>query len=372
MSEEKVLDNERYQENLIYIDRFIAEHFDLDKLPESKLVFTVGTTEVYERVGNRESETELDPKAAEAIRNALEESSKLRSEVLISFNGEKVYHARPKIIVESTLGLRPSTLNADIRLRSDGSFRVETTHSNRLREELRTIAQPNFPYNFFTDNFQLKNKQIDFSDRLIARLEKGNQQFSQLEKTLSIMGMSIQELERKLDLLKQYPPQERQLKSWVTQMNDTFSQAFTQIKVNLEHLTQKLSEAISGKIEQLSSAAINKISGTKEEITRQIGDLAIAKLDSAIRFMVDRFGKSFGDDINTKAWQTKNYMMIASQSSTSVYTRTNQQIIENGQFTVRATQDDLRTLSNLPTDVQNVKQQTLQNQGKTKLNSLKV
>ncbi len=80
---------------------------NLDKFENSTLEIQVGSTKVYEQVGNEVTVNQLQGDTAHQVHLALSDPQELKDSVRITLDGERVFHAKQGELLENKLPLTP-------------------------------------------------------------------------------------------------------------------------------------------------------------------------------------------------------------------------------------------------------------------------
>ena len=131
-----------------------------------------------------------------------------------------------------------------------------------------------------------------------------------------------------------------------------------------------LQVTVVNQVNVTKQAAMGKVAEVRDSVERSFADLSAKALDSANRWLVNKFGKDL-DGSGAKVWTGKDYTFTTSGENTSIFNKSGQEIARDGKLTLAATVQDVSKLSNLPQDVLHVAQKLQHQQSQVAGASLK-
>lgn len=291
---------------------------NLNQFENSTLKIEVGSTKVYERVGNEVTVNKLQGDAAQKVQSALSDPQTLKGSVRITLDGEKVFHAKQGEVLENKLPLTPITPSqsataaqsveanldnkpnvaereigiepqeADIEAQLGASVtpaQVEQTQPETFdvqfevlpavaSETKREFSQPEFTPQSWNDVRNLiasSQPQPGWAENVIFKL-------------LTHQSQQINELQQKVDSLQKLkPPLNAQVAQLFGSVKDAAANSIQQVKERSQQLTQDIKQFLGDKATQVQQAVVERVDTAKSAISNkasQVQQAVVERIDT--------------------------------------------------------------------------------------------
>ena len=374
----------------------IKKDFDLEN---STLQIYAGSAKVYEQVGNEVTLNKLEGNTAQKVQQALETPQELEGSVRIMLDGEKVFHVKQGELLENKLSLVQTAtakqgveteIQAETKLENQPETVVTTSQIKQIQPETvavqpevlsavvceteKELPQPEFVPQSWDDirNLIAENQQNpDLAENAIFKL-------------LAYQSQQLNELQQQLDALqKRKPPLNIQVNKFFDSLKHTAANSIQEVKQRAQQLPQDISQLLGNKATQIQETVVERVNAVKQDVIDKVDDLKVTvvnqvnvtkeaamgkvaeirdsvdlsladlsakALDSAHRWLVNKFGKEL-DGSGDKVWKGKDYTFTTSGQNTSIFNKSGQEIARDGKLTLAATEQDASKLTKLPQDV---------------------
>lgn len=355
-----------------------------DQFENSTLQVYVGSSKVYEQVGQEVTRDNLEGDIAQKVQQALETPQELKGSVRIMLDGEKVFQAKQGEILENKLPPQVTEAQSvsaeqgvDPARQQEAAFTAQQTDQSQT--QWMAVQPEVIPAVAAVEPKQAQTEFIPQSWDDIRQLIAENQHKPEwaenaILQLLSHQSQQINELQQKLDRLQQMrAPLNNTVAKFFGKLKNAAAISLQQVQQRAQQLPQDLRQFLGNKANEIQQGAIERIDATKaaamgkvvelkDAADRSIADFSAKALDSASRWLVHQFGKD-SQGTGVKVWSGNEYTFTASNQNTSIFNKSGQEIARDGKLTSAATTRDANRLSQLPQDAQQIAQK-LQHQQK--------